>query len=196
MLKTVGRLDGGRRRLSQGDRPQSGAGRSLVEPRESEDRTSSLTTDIAAMEQALGRADSRTTTASISSSRWARRCTIAGGARRHSPIMRRAMRSAQDYHPFNAEHQTQLVDRCIELFTAERPASVRAAATRPTRSSSSECRARDRRLVEQILSSHSLVEGTSELPDMPAIARGPGQISGVRRRADRRRAPRGSGRNI
>ena len=30
-------------------------------------------------------------------------------------------------------------------------------------------------LVEQILSSHSLVEGTSELPDMPAIARGRGK---------------------
>ena len=26
-------------------------------------------------------------------------------------------------------------------------------------------------MIEQILSSHSLVEGTSELPDMPAIAR-------------------------
>ena len=75
------------------------------------------------------------------------------------------------YHPFNSDHLTQMVDRSIELFTAEvlaRPGG---------------CDARDpifivgmpragSTLVEQILSSHSLVEGTSELPDMPAIARG------------------------
>ena len=34
-------------------------------------------------------------------------------------------------------------------------------------------------LVEQILSSHSLVEGTSELPDMPALARESGKLSGI-----------------
>ena len=38
-------------------------------------------------------------------------------------------------------------------------------------------------LVEQILSSHSLVEGTSELPDMPALARKTGTLS--RRRPTR-----------
>ena len=74
------------------------------------------------------------------------------------------------YHPFRRSEITQLVDRSIAMFTAEmlrQPGG---------------CEARDpifvvgmpragSTLVEQILSSHSQVEGTSELPDMPAVAR-------------------------
>jgi tetratricopeptide (TPR) repeat protein len=78
------------------------------------------------------------------------------------------------YHPFNADHQSQLIDRSIELFTAEILASAGGSpAVDPIfivgmpRAGST--------LIEQILSSHSLVEGTSELPDMPAIARGRGK---------------------
>ncbi len=78
------------------------------------------------------------------------------------------------YHPFNAEHQAQLIERSIELFTADILNSPGGSdATDPIfilgmpRAGST--------LVEQILSSHSLVEGTSELPDMPAIARGRGK---------------------
>jgi tetratricopeptide (TPR) repeat protein len=78
------------------------------------------------------------------------------------------------YHPFNSGHLTRLVDRSIELFTrelltraggnlADDPIFIvgmpRAGST----------------LVEQILSSHSLVEGTTELPDMPMIARAGGK---------------------
>ena len=37
-------------------------------------------------------------------------------------------------------------------------------------------------LLEQILASHSLVEGTMELPDIPQIAR---EIAGAQRRATR-----------
>jgi len=73
--------------------------------------------------------------------------------------------------PYDAGKVTRAVDRCIQAFTAE------AFAERP-----SGCEARDpifivgmpragSTLVEQILSSHSLVEGTSELPDIPALAR-------------------------
>jgi len=80
----------------------------------------------------------------------------------------------REYHPFNADHLSQLVDRSIELFTAEvlkRPGGSLAAdpifiVGMPRAGST---------LVEQILSSHSLVEGTSELPDMPAISRGSGK---------------------
>jgi tetratricopeptide (TPR) repeat protein len=72
--------------------------------------------------------------------------------------------------PFHGEAITKLVDRSIEAFTMELLAR------------SGGCDARDpifivgmpragSTLVEQILSSHSLVEGTSELPDLPAIAR-------------------------
>ena len=74
------------------------------------------------------------------------------------------------YHPFRGSDVTQLVDRSIELFTRELLAR------------SGGCDAPDpifvvgmpragSTLVEQILSSHSQVEGTSELPDIPAVAR-------------------------
>jgi tetratricopeptide (TPR) repeat protein len=78
------------------------------------------------------------------------------------------------YHPFDAGHLTKLVDRSIELFTAEllsspggSPAPDPIFVLGMPRSGST--------LVEQILSSHSLVEGTSELADMPAVARGRGK---------------------
>ncbi len=73
------------------------------------------------------------------------------------------------YHPYRVGKLTRVVDRIIRLFdesllaspggdSADDPIFVvgmpRAGST----------------LVEQILSSHSLVEGTSELPDIPAIA--------------------------
>jgi tetratricopeptide (TPR) repeat protein len=74
------------------------------------------------------------------------------------------------YHPFRRDDVTQLVDRSAELFTAEvLKQAGGCAAPDPIfvvgmpRSGST--------LIEQILSSHSLVEGTSELPDMPAVAR-------------------------
>lgn len=80
----------------------------------------------------------------------------------------------RQYHPFQADHLSQLVDRSIELFTADvlkGPGGSDApdpifVVGMPRAGST---------LVEQILSSHSLVEGTSELPDMPAIARGRGK---------------------
>ncbi|GAA3885320.1 tetratricopeptide repeat-containing sulfotransferase family protein [Sphingomonas limnosediminicola] len=73
--------------------------------------------------------------------------------------------------PYDGARMTRTVDRCIDLFTAnafeERVGG---------------CDARDpifivgmpragSTLVEQILASHSQVEGTSELPDLPALAR-------------------------
>ena len=78
------------------------------------------------------------------------------------------------YHPFNADHLMALVDRSIELFTADvlaQPGGCDAAdpifiVGMPRAGST---------LVEQILSSHSQVEGTTELADMPAIARGRGK---------------------
>ena len=74
------------------------------------------------------------------------------------------------YHPFRQRELTQLVDRSIALFTTEvlmQPGGCQAPdpifiVGMPRAGST---------LVEQILSSHSQVEGTSELPDMPAVAR-------------------------
>jgi tetratricopeptide (TPR) repeat protein len=74
-------------------------------------------------------------------------------------------------HPYRAQALTRIVDRCIEKFRAE------AFADRP-----GGCEARDpifivslprsgSTLLEQILSSHSLVEGTTELQDIPVLSR-------------------------
>jgi tetratricopeptide (TPR) repeat protein len=77
--------------------------------------------------------------------------------------------------PYDASKIAKTVDRCTALFSAE------AFAERP-----GGCSAPDpvfiigmpragSTLVEQILSSHSLVEGTSELGDLPALARKTGR---------------------
>jgi tetratricopeptide (TPR) repeat protein len=93
------------------------------------------------------------------------------------------------YHPFNSGHLTKLVDRSIELFTRE-------LLSRPGGSSAGDpifivgMPRAGSTLVEQILASHSLIEGTAELPDMPAIARGRGQYpaSAAELDAEQRRA--------
>ena len=83
----------------------------------------------------------------------------------------RANALRQKLQPYRAGEVRRLVDASIAAFTAE------AFAERP-----GGCEAPDpifivgmpragSTLVEQILSSHSLIEGTSELPDLPAVAR-------------------------
>ena len=74
------------------------------------------------------------------------------------------------HHPFRGEDVTTTVDRSIEQFTADvlaRPGGSKAPdpifiVGMPRAGST---------LLEQILASHPLVEGTSELPDLPAVAR-------------------------
>ena len=91
--------------------------------------------------------------------------------------------------PYDRARLSETVDRCIEKFTAE------AFAERP-----GGCPAPDpifivgmpragSTLVEQILSSHSKVEGTSELTDIPALARqgGPYPKAALELTADQRR---------
>ena len=81
--------------------------------------------------------------------------------------------------PYSADKLTRAVDRCIDQFTAEAFAE-RAGG----------CNARDpifivgmpragSTLIEQILSSHSLVEGTAELPDVPAMVHEVGAYPGA-----------------
>ncbi|MFL6720714.1 MAG: tetratricopeptide repeat-containing sulfotransferase family protein [Sphingomonas sp.] len=76
--------------------------------------------------------------------------------------------------PYDASRIAETVDRCIQSFTAEafseRPGGCEASdpifiVGMPRAGST---------LVEQILSSHSLIEGTSELADIPVLARKPG----------------------
>jgi tetratricopeptide (TPR) repeat protein len=73
--------------------------------------------------------------------------------------------------PYRADEISRTVDRCIARFTAETFAERQGGCDvadpifivgMPRAGST---------LVEQILSSHSLVEGTSELPDLPILAR-------------------------
>jgi len=78
------------------------------------------------------------------------------------------------YHPFRSGELTRLVDRSIEQFTADmlaraggNPAPDPIFIVGMPRAGST--------LIEQILSSHSRVEGTTELPDLPAIARANGR---------------------
>jgi tetratricopeptide (TPR) repeat protein len=81
-------------------------------------------------------------------------------------------------HPYRGEDVTRLVDGSIAAFTAEAFAQRTGG-----------CESADpifivgmpragSTLVEQILSSHSQVEGTSELPDLPAVARQGGRYPG------------------
>jgi predicted Zn-dependent protease len=84
----------------------------------------------------------------------------------------RANALRRESHPYRAEDNSRFVRRSQELFTAEffaARAGGGVAAPDPIfivglpRSGST--------LIEQILASHSLVEGTMELPDIPMIAR-------------------------
>ena len=80
--------------------------------------------------------------------------------------------------PYHAQDITQAVDRCIARFTGEEFEERRGgcAAVDPIfivgmpRAGST--------LIEQILSSHSLVEGTTELPDIPVLAHKVGRYPG------------------
>jgi tetratricopeptide (TPR) repeat protein len=77
------------------------------------------------------------------------------------------------YHPFRGDHLAALVDRLIELFTVELLAEPGGCPTPDPIFIVGMPRAGST-LIEQILSSHSQVEGTSELADIPAISRSRG----------------------
>ena len=75
---------------------------------------------------------------------------------------------------------TRTVDRCIELFTAEAFAERQGGCEAPDPIFIVGLPRAGSTLVEQILSSHSLVEGTAELPDIPAAGEQAGSLSGGR----------------
>ena len=74
-------------------------------------------------------------------------------------------------HPFDRERISRAVDRAIDVFTAEAFAARSGGCDAPDPIFVIGMPRAGSTLVEQILASHSLVEGTSELPDMPAIAK-------------------------
>jgi len=71
--------------------------------------------------------------------------------------------------PYDASRLTHSVDRCIEAFTAEAFAERESGCNAPDPIFIVGLPRAGSTLVEQILSSHSLVEGTAELPDIPAL---------------------------
>ena len=145
--------------------------------------------DVAAMERALGRADLKDDDRFHVEFALGKALHDLGRSDEAFAHYSTGNALRREYHPFNADHLSQLVDRSVELFTAEileRPGGSLASdpifiVGMPRAGST---------LVEQILSSHSLVEGTSELPDMPAIARGRGKYpsSAIELSAEERRA--------
>ena len=145
MLKTVGRQARGHCRLSQGDRSQPGARRGVVEPRQSQDRQVHRGRCRGHAATRWSRPIFRTTTASISILRSARRCMMLAAPTRRSRTMRTGTRCGGKYHPHRRDEIQRTVDRSIAGFTSRYPDERGAVVTPPTRSSSSECREQARR---------------------------------------------------
>jgi tetratricopeptide (TPR) repeat protein len=74
-------------------------------------------------------------------------------------------------HPYRPRLTTTVVDHCIEAFTAEFFARHPGGCDAPDPIFIVGLPRAGSTLLEQILSSHSLVEGTAELPDIPALSR-------------------------
>ena len=77
--------------------------------------------------------------------------------------------------PYRGGEISRLVDASIAAFTAEAFADRQGGCDAPDPIFIVGMPRAGSTLVEQILSSHSLVEGTSELPDLPAVARKDGR---------------------
>jgi len=73
--------------------------------------------------------------------------------------------------PYEPAEITRKVDRCISAFTAEAFSADVGGCEAPDPIFIVGMPRAGSTLIEQILSSHSLVEGTSELPDIPTLAR-------------------------
>jgi tetratricopeptide (TPR) repeat protein len=76
--------------------------------------------------------------------------------------------------PYNPDEITRTVDRSMAAFTAESLAQRQGGCEAPDPIFIVGMPRAGSTLVEQILSSHSQVEGTSELPDLPLLTRRPG----------------------
>jgi len=81
--------------------------------------------------------------------------------------------------PYESAKLTRTVDRCIARFTAEALAERNGGCEAPDPIFIVGLPRAGSTLIEQILSSHSQVEGTAELPDIPALARKAGVYPGA-----------------
>jgi tetratricopeptide (TPR) repeat protein len=74
-------------------------------------------------------------------------------------------------HPYRPGEIARTVDRSIELFTADAFAERQGGCEAPDPIFIVGLPRAGSTLIEQILASHSLIEGTAELPDLPLLAR-------------------------
>ena len=174
VLKTVGRQDGQHRRLSPRDRRSR--------RRSARSGGASPISRRSRFDDARRRGDGRgarragprpTRTASTSISRSARRSRTAARPRPrfgHYAEGNRLRRAVIDYDPAEISAHVRRSDRLVHRRTSSRPrAGQGCPAPDPIfilgmpRAGST--------LVEQILASHRQVEGTMELPDIPALAK-------------------------
>ena len=81
--------------------------------------------------------------------------------------------------PYDATKLARTVDRCIEVFTVEAFAERAGGCLSPDPIFIVGLPRAGSTLIEQILSSHSLVEGTAELPDIPALVSKLGSYPGA-----------------
>lgn len=94
--------------------------------------------------------------------------------------------------PYDRAVMTRAVDRAIALFTRDAFAERAGGCAAPDPIFIVGMPRAGSTLVEQILASHSLVEGTSELPDIPALAREHGFPHGVLKLTPEERAAIGA----
>ena len=87
------------------------------------------------------------------------------------PIMLQTYALRRTRFDYDPDETSRFVDRLIEIATPEFFAERKGQGCDAPDPIFVLGMLRAGSLVEQILSSHSLIEGTSELPDMPVIAR-------------------------
>ena len=127
--------------------------------------------DIAAMQAALGAADLRDEDRFHVDFALGKAMHDAGRADEAFEHYARANALRLKHHPYDAGEITRKVDRCIASFTTAAFAERQGGCERPDPIFIVGMPRAGSTLVEQILSSHSQVEGTSELPDIPMLAR-------------------------
>ena len=155
--------------------------------------------DIAAMEQALATPEPRRTrTASTSTSRSARRCTMRAARTRRSPIMRaaNALRLKQQPYRRRRDHRSSSTG-ASQLFTAEvfaeRAGRLRGA--RPDLHRRHAARGLDADRADPVAAT-AWSRARPSFPDMPALAREAGTLSERRRSSLTRDERASAGRGI
>ena len=190
-LKTLGRRDGSHRGLPRRRRRPPELRRCLLESRQLQDLSLHGRGDRAHARRGSGarHAARRSLSPVLRARQGATR--IAASTKSPGATTSAAMRSSDPKAATGPRSSRRNTRKQIEVCTRGvlRSAATASAPRAPIRFSSSDCRASGSTLLEQILASHSQVEGTQELSDIPAHrARAAGPRSRSRQPALPRRA--------